>query len=223
MLRKCQLIFYYELTLLLRHSQEWLYPVGFFLIIIMLFPLAFTPDPAFLQKYVPGCIWIAALLANLLTVEHIFTADMEEGFIEQLQLSGTPMTLFILSKLSAQWLVTQLPFILLTPLIGLLFHLPLMIIIVLCISLLLGTPILILIGSLGTALTLGLRQQGVLLSLLLLPLVIPILIFGVSMVQQRQANLVITGPLLFLAGILCLALTLLPSAIAATIKINLNN
>src|SRR3990167_4178661 len=191
MLKKCQLIFYYELTLLLRRSQEWLYPVGFFLIIIMLFPLAFTPDPVFLQKYVPGCIWIAALLANLLTVEHIFTADMEEGFIEQLQLSGTPMTLFILSKLSAQWLVTQLPFILLTPLIGLLFHLPLMIIIVLCISLLLGTPILILIGSLGTALTLGLRQQGVLLSLLLLPLVIPILIFGVSMVQQRQANLVI--------------------------------
>lgn len=223
MLKTLRLIFYFEWILLLRRSQEWLYPLGFFIIIITLFPLAFTPDPAFLQKYVPGCVWIAALLASLLSVEHIFAADLEEAYLEQMLFSQIPLSLLLLTKLTAQWLVTQLPLILLTPLLGILFHLPFTTIWTLCIGLVLGTPILMLIGSLGTALTLGLRQQGILLGVLILPLVIPILIFGVSIVQQSQAGLSTNGPLAFLAGIFFLSVTLLPLAIGTTIKISMDN
>lgn len=223
MLTTLRSIFYFEWTLLLRRSQEWLYPLGFFAIVITLFPLAFTPDPVFLQKYVPGCIWIAALLASMLSVEHLFAADIEEAYLEQMVLSQLPLSLLLLTKLAAQWLTTQLPLILLTPIIGILFHLPFSTVWTLCLGLLLGTPVLMLTGCLGTVLTLGLRQQGVLLSLLMLPLVVPILIFGVSIVQQSQAGLSITGPLSFLAGIFFLSITLLPVTIAATIKISLDN
>lgn len=223
MLTTLRSIFYFEWTLLLRHSQEWLYPLGFFAIVITLFPLAFTPDPVFLQKYVPGCIWIAALLASMLSVEHLFAADIEEAYLEQMVLSQLPLSFLLLAKLAAQWLTTQLPLILLTPLIGILFHLPFSTVWTLCLGLLLGTPVLMLIGCLGTTLTLGLRQQGVLLSLLMLPLVVPILIFGVSIVQQSQSGLSIAGPLSFLAGIFFLSITLLPVTIAASIKISLDN
>ena len=171
MLKTAGWLFNIELVLLWRRSQEWLYPLGFFVIVITLFPLAFTPDPAFLQRYVPGGVWIAALLASLLSVETIFYADLEDGNLEQLLLSPLPLPLVMLIKLGALWVATQLPLILLTPLIGLLFHFTPQTIITLCISLLLGTPMLTLIGSLCVALTLGLRQQGTLLGLLILPLV----------------------------------------------------
>jgi heme exporter protein B len=223
MLKAVWFIFYMELVLLLRRSQEWLYPLSFFIIVISLFPLAFTPDPVFLQKYIPGCVWIAALLASLLSVENIFIAELEEGNVEQLLLTPIPLTLLMSAKLSAQWIVTQLPLILLTPLLGVMFHLPLSIIITLCLSLLLGTPILTLIGSLGVALTLGLRQQGVLLGLLILPLVTPVLIFGVSVVKQSQVGLTIAGPLAFLAGLCMFAITLLPWAVAATLRVSMDD
>lgn len=212
-----------ELLLLMRRSQEWLYPLGFFVIIVSLFPLAFTPDPDFLRQYVPGCIWIAALLASLLASENIFVSDIEEGHLEQLLLSQTPLTLLIAAKLYAQWLVTALPLLCLTPLLGILFHLPTATLIALCLGLLLGTPILTLIGCLMVALTLGLRQQGVLLGLLILPLVTPVLIFGVLMVQQAQAGLAILGPLAFLAGLCVLSLTLLPWTISSTLRISLDD
>lgn len=223
MLKALWFVFYVELLLRLRRSSEWLYPLGFFLIVISLFPFALTPDPLFLQKYVPGCIWIAALLASLLSVEHVFFADMEEGNLEQLLLSQIPLPFLMLAKLSAQWIVSELPLVLLTPLLGVLFHLSLSTILILMISLLLGTPILTLLGSLGVALTLGLRQQGVLLGLLLLPLITPVLIFGVNIVQQSQAGFSIVGPLAFLAGISVFAITLLPSAIAATLRVSLDD
>jgi len=223
MLRAAWFVFYAELLLVLRRSQEWLYPLGFFVIVISLFPLAFTPDPQFLQKYVPGCIWIAALLASLLSIEHVFFTDMEEGNLEQLLLSQVPLTLIMLAKLSAQWVVSELPLILLTPFLGMLFRLPIETILALCMSLLLGTPILTLIGSFGVALTLGLRQQGVLLGLLMLPLVTPVLIVGVSIAQQSAAQLPTLGPLAFLAGLSVFAITLLPWAIAATIRISMDD
>ncbi len=222
MLTALRSIFIFEWILLLRRSQEWIYPLGFFAIVITLFPFAFTPDPVFLQTYIPGCIWIAALLASLLSIEHVFAADLEDAYLEQMMFSPIPLPLLLLAKLTAQWLITQLPLILLTPVISLLFHLPFTTVWTLCAGLLLGTPVLILLGSFGTALTLGLRQQGVLLSLLILPLVIPILIFGVSIVQQAQANLPVSGPLAFLAGIFFLAVTVLPSAIAMTMRISLD-
>lgn len=222
MLKTIWFSFCIELVLLLRRSQEWLYPIGFFIIVISLFPLAFTPDPAFLQKYMPGCIWIAALLASLLSIQTIFYAELEEGSLEQLLLTDTSLTLLLTIKLSAQWLVTQLPLILLTPLLGLLFHLSAQTIFALTLSLVLGTPILTLMGSLIVALTLGLRQQGVLLGLLMLPLVTPVLIFGVNIVQQAQVHFSILGPLAFLSGLSVLVITVLPFVIGATLRVGLD-
>lgn len=223
MMKAAWFLFYTELVLLLRRSQEWLYSVGFFVIVISLFPLAFTPDPAFLQKYVPGCIWIAALLASLLAVENVFYTDLEDGNLEQLVLSQTPLTMIVIAKMCAQWIVTELPLILLTPILGVMFHLSASTIAALCASLLIGTPILTLIGSLGVALTLGLRQQGMLLGLLMLPLVTPVLIFGVNIVQQEQAGFSIAAPLAFLSGLSILAITALPYAIAATLRVGMDD
>jgi heme exporter protein B len=223
MLSAAKYFFLTEILLLWRRSQEWLYPLAFFLIIICLFPLAFTPDPIFLQKYIPGCIWIAALLASLLSIENIFYTDMEEGYLEQLLLSQLPLSFLVLIKLNVQWLVTQVPLILLTPLLGLMFHLSATTILTLCASLLLGTPILVLMGSLCVALTLGLRQQGVLLGLLVFPLVTPVLIFGVSLVQQSQAGLSILGPLTFLGGLMMFTITLLPVTIAAMLRAGMDD
>lgn len=212
-----------ELLLLFRRSQEWLYPLGFFVIVVCLFPLAFTPDPEFLQKYIPGCIWIAALLASLLSIENIFVSDLEDGNLEQMLLSPVSFTSLMFAKLIAQWLVTQLPLILLTPILGVMFHLSFSSIVTLVAALLLGTPILTLIGALGVALTLGLRQPGIFLGLLILPLATPVLIFGVSVVQQAQAGFAITGPLAFLSGLSVLAIVLLPATIAATVRISVDD
>lgn len=211
-----------ECLLLWRRSQTWLYPLCFFAIVISLFPLAFTPDPSFLQKYVPGCVWIAALLAGLLSVENIFFADLEDGYLEQLLLSDSPLTAVIFMKMSAQWVIVQLPLVVLTPILGLMFDLPLNAIAALCVSLLIGTPTLLMIGALAAALTIGLRQQGMLLGLLILPLVTPILIFGVNITQQAQAGFSITAPLAFLSGISLLAVILVPWGIAAALKISLD-
>jgi len=222
MLNAFRFMLYSELLLLWRRSQEWLYPVAFFVIIVSLFPLALSVDPTFLKKMLPGYLWIAALLASLLSIENSYATDVEDGNIEQLLLSQVPLSLFVLAKLCAQWIATELPLIILTPLLGLLFHLPANTILILCLSLLLGTPILTMVGSLGAALTLGLRQRGVLLGLLLLPLTIPVLIFGVSMVQQSQAGLSIVGPIVFLTGLLVLTLTVLPYPIAAALRVSLD-
>src|SRR3990167_576379 len=222
MLKAAWFVLYTELLLHLRRSQEWLYPVGFFVVIISLFPMAFSPDPAFLQRYIAGCIWLAALFASVLSIQPMFYVDLEEGHLEQLRFSQLPFTLIILMKLIAQWLVTELPLILLTPLLGLLFHLSSATILMLCTSLLIGTPILTLIGSLGVALTVGLRQQGVLLGLIMLPLVTPVLIFGITITQQAQAGFSVLGPLMFLAGIALLAISLLPYVISSTLAIGLD-
>lgn len=223
MLKALAYLFYLELLLHLRRPQEWLYPLTFFLITMSLFPLAFTPDAFFLQKYFPGCIWIAALLASLLSSEYIFLTDIEEGFLEQLILSGLPLPLLVLTKVYVQWLLTQLPLIILTPLLGLLFHVSFAAITILCITLFLGTPILTLIGSLGVALTLGLHQQGVLLSLIIFPLLTPVLIFGVNIVVQSEAGFTVLGPLAFLAGLTLLAIHLVPWAMAEALRISLDD
>lgn len=222
MLKTIKLFFYTELLLLCRRSQEWLYPVGFFVIVISLFPLAFTPDPVFLQKYVSGCIWIAALLASLLSVNHFFMTDLEDGSIEQYALSQTPLLFFVYAKLCAHWVATALPLILLTPLLGVIFNLSFTTITALCLSLMLGTPILTLIGGLCVSLTLGLRQQGVLIGLLILPLVTPVLIFGASIAQQTQAGLSAAGAFSFLAGLFVLTFTVVPWTIAATLRVALD-
>ncbi len=213
-------IFYTELLLLFRRSQQWLYPLCFFVIVICLFPFAFAPDPDFLQKYLPGCIWIAALLASLLSIQTIFLTEIEEGSLEQWLLSTTPLTFLLCAKLSAQWVMTTLPLLLLMPLLAYLLQLSGYVIVVLEISLLFGTIIFTLIGSLGVALTIGLRQQGTLLGVLMLPLVMPIFILGVTIAEYAQANLSIAAPLAFLAGVMMLMITILPVMIAAVLRVN---
>lgn len=220
MLRLIGYIFYTELLLLLRRSQEWLYPLVFFIITIFLFPLIFTPQTEILQKHLAGYIWLVALFASFLAIENVFHAEIEDGYLEQLKLNPTPLTFFIIPKLFAQWLIVELPLIFLTPLLAWFFHLSAKTIGILCVSLLLGTPILTLIGSLGVALTLGLRQQGILLGLLILPLISPVLIFSVTMIQQVEAGFSPLGPLAFLAGLTIFAITCLPSVIASALKIS---
>lgn len=216
-------VFYFELLLLWRRSQEWLYPIAFFLIVICMLPFAFSPDPAVLRQLIPGGIWLAALFASILSVETVFQADLEEGSLEQWALSPTPLAFLMLGKLTAHWISTALPLIILTPFIGWLFQLPPNAIATLCMSLFFGTPILLLLGSFGVALTLGLRQQGVMMSLLILPLSAPVLIFGVNMVLQAQAGFAVSGPLALLAGLYVIAIIALPVATAAALRVSLDD
>lgn len=223
MLKTLRTVFYFELLFLWRRSQEWLYPVAFFIIVISLFPFAISPDPLLLKSFVPGGVWIAAMFASILSIEAIFHADMEEGSLEQWLFSSVPLPFLTLAKLTAHWLTTALPLVILTPFIGWLFQLPSQSILILAASLLFGTPILILLGSLGVALTIGMRQQGVMMSLLILPLSAPVLIFGANMVLQSQAGFSAAGPLALLAGLSLFAVISIPFATAAALKIGLDD
>lgn len=223
MLNSLRYLFYTECLLLLRHSREWVYPLSFFVLTICLFPLAFSPDPAFLQRWLPGCVWIAALFASLQTLQQVFASDFEDSHLNQWLFTPIPLSMIVFTKIAAHWLVTILPLILITPILTCLFGLSLGVSCALALSLLLGTPIVTLIGSLAIALTFGLRQKGMLIGLLMLPLVTPVLIFGVAIVHQVQAGFSISGPLSFLTGCCLLAILCIPSAIAAAIRIGIDD
>lgn len=210
-----------EFKIVWRRAQQWLYPLAFFMMTCAMYPLIFTPDAAQLILLLPGGIWLNALLASILATQSMWEGDVEDDHLSQLCLSDLPLSVLLLLKLSVQWLLTQVPIILLTPLLGLIFHLPTVTVATLCLSLTIGTPLFTLIGCLISALTLSLGQPGALLGLLILPLCTPILIFGVNMVQQAQSGLAIVGPLAFLAGMSVLALTLLPLAIAGILRMHL--
>ena len=211
-----------DLLLAFRHRAELVNPLLFFIIVVSLFPLGITPDKSTLQTIAPGILWVAALLATLISLDGIFREDLEDGSLEQLVLNPRPLGLLLLVKVFAHWLVTSLPLILVAPLLALLLFLPTEIWGSLLLTLLLGTPILSLIGGIGVALTVGLRKGGVLLSLLVLPLYIPVLIFGANALQNASYGMPITGQLYILAAMLVLALTLAPLAMAAAIRITLN-
>jgi heme exporter protein B len=219
MLTTLRQFFYYEMLLLLRRKEEWLYPLAFFLIVITLLPFAFSPDPEILRTLIPGGIWIAALFACMLSMQTIFQAEKEEGSLQQWLFCQVPLAAMVTVKIAAQWFCTMLPLICLTPLIGYLLQLSAYEIYVLTLSLLLGTPVLTLLGSLGAALTSGFRQQGVMLCLLILPLAAPILIFGVNLVLQAAAGFSPAGPLALLAAILILSLLGIPLAAAEALRI----
>ena len=223
MLRVLGRLFWYDLLIFFRRSQEWLYPLGFFIIVLSLFPLAITPDPVLLQKLAPGIIWISALLASLLALESVLLSDIEEGYIEQLLLNSHPLSLLLMTKMTAHWLVAEMPLILIVPVMGWLFHLSSATIGMLMLTLLLGTPILSLIGMLGMTLTFGLRYQGALLGLLILPLMIPVLIFGVGTVQQYSAGFSALGNLAFLSALLLLAGCFMPWVIAVTLRMGMDD
>lgn len=208
-----------DLLLAYRHRSQLIQPLLFFIIVVTLFPLAISSDAALLQKIAPGIIWVAALLATLLGLEHLFHPDFIEGSLEQFILSPYPLSLWVLAKVIAHWLITGLPLIILTPLLGIMLHLPEQVVIVLMITLLLGTPTLSLLGAIATALTLGLRQGGVLLALIVLPLYIPVLIFAAGAVNNAMMSLPVQGEIALLGALLILSLTLAPLTTAAALKI----
>ncbi len=210
-----------DLLLFRRHPQDLLNPQLFFLLIAALFPLGVTPKPEILREIAPGTIWIAALLSAIFSLDTLFREDFRDGTLEQLCLSPYPLPLLVSVRILAHWLGSGLPLILTSPLLALLFGLPEREIFALLATLLLGTPLISAIGAIGSALTLGLRRSGVLLTLIVMPLYVPVLIFGAGAVSAAAHGLPIAAQLYFLAAMLVLALTLAPFAIAAAIRIAL--
>ena len=211
-----------ELQIAMRKQAEILNPLWFFLIVITLFPLVIGPDPELLSRIAPGVAWVAALLSALLSFERLFRDDYIDGSLEQLMLTSQPLVLTALAKVLAHWLLTGLPLILLSPIAALLLSLEIPIWWALVLTLLLGTPVLSCLGAIGVALTVGLRKGGVWLSLLVVPLFIPVLIFSASVLDAAGLSLPYNGQLAILGAILAGVMTLSPFAIAAALRISLD-
>ena len=211
-----------ELQMALRSGADVINPLWFFLIVITLFPLGIGPEPQTLAKIAPGVVWVAALLASLLALERLFRDDFLDGSLEQLLLLPTPLPLTVLGKIVAHWLLTGLPLLILSPLAALLLSLDFNSWLALALTLLLGTPTLSFLGAIGVALTVGLRRGGILLSLLVLPLTIPVLIFASSAMTAAGQGLPISGYLAVLGAILAISATLSPFATAAALRISIN-
>ncbi|MBW6390567.1 MULTISPECIES: heme exporter protein CcmB [Halomonadaceae] len=211
-----------DLLLLLRRRSEVLNPLVFFAIVITLFPIGISPDPALLAAIAPGLLWVAALLAALLSLDSLFRADYDDGSLEQLLLTPQPLAMLALAKVAVHWLLTGLPLALMAPVLGIMLALPAGSYLVLAVSLALGSASLSLIGAIGAALTVGLSRGGVLLSLLVLPLYIPVLIFGAGAVQAAIFGDSVLAHLAILGALLALALIFAPLAIAASLRISIN-
>jgi heme exporter protein B len=209
-----------DLLLALRNRGDVGTALLFFVIVTTLFPLGIGAEPALLRAIAPGAIWVAALLSSLLSLGRLFAADHADGTLEQILLGAAPLGAVVAAKTLAHWLVSGLPLVLIAPLIALQYDLPAPLYGVLVISLLLGTPVLSLIGAIGAALTLGLRGGGVLLSLLVLPLYVPVLIMGAGGVEMAAAGMGAQGHLLLLAAMLVGAAAFAPWAIAAALRIS---
>ncbi|WP_444998169.1 heme exporter protein CcmB [Aliikangiella sp. IMCC44359] len=211
-----------ELAVVIRSQSEFIYPLAFFIMVTTMFPLAVTPEPSQLAFIAPGVIWVAALLSLLLSLHAFYQMDYEDGSLEQLLLSGVPGPSIIAAKAIANWIVTGLPLVIIAPLIGVLLNLRAEANWIAMLALLLGTPSLCFIGAIGMSLTLGLRNGGVLLTLLVLPLFIPVLIFGASTVEAASMGRPFNGQLAILAAILILSTLLSPVAASAAMKISID-
>ena len=206
-----------------RRPGDVLNPLVFFAMVITLFPLAVGPEPQMLQRMASGVIWVAALLATLLSLDGLFRSDFEDGSLEQWVLSPHPLTLLVLVKVLHHWLMCGVLLVLLTPLLGMMLALPWSVIPVLCVTLLLGTAVLSLLGAIGAALTVGLKGGGsMLLALLILPLYIPVLILGTGTMDAALQGLPVQGYLLWMSCLVVLALSLSPLAIAAGLRIGVS-
>ncbi|MBP6395253.1 MAG: heme exporter protein CcmB [Giesbergeria sp.] len=210
-----------EVSLALRQKGEVLTPLVFFVVIASLFPLGVGPESALLLRMAPGVLWVSALLAAMLSLQRLFATDYADGSLEQMLLSPTPLPMLAAAKALSHFLLSGLPLVLMAPVLGLQFGLDGRALGILMLSLLLGTPTLSLIGGIGAALTLGVRGAGVLLSLLVLPLYIPVLIFGAGAVEADAAGLGAGGHLSLLAALLVLSLFFAPFATTAALKISL--
>lgn len=217
-----QALFLRDLKLAQRRQADTLGAAVFFVIVASLFPLGVGPEPALLQRMGPGVVWVAALLAAMLSMPRLFAEDAADGTLEQLLLSSTPLALLVLAKVAAHWLVSGALLVLVAPVLALQYGLPAEQIGMLALSLALGTPVLSLVGAIGAALTVGVRGAAVLLSLLVLPLVTPVLIFGAGAVEAVGAGLDAGGHLSLLGALLALALFGAPLAAAAALRISLD-
>lgn len=210
-----------DLRVAWRQKSDVLMSLVFFVIVASLFPLAIGPETALLQRIAPGILWVGALLAAVLSLQRMFAGDQADGTLEQMLLSPTPLYITVAAKTIAHWLVAGLPLVLMGPVLGLQFSLESQSLYLLLVSLLLGTPVLSLIGGVGAALTLGVRGGGVLLALLILPLYVPVLIFGAGAVEAHAAGLDPTAHLMMLGAMLVLSAFFAPWATTAALRISL--
>jgi heme exporter protein B len=211
-----------DIMLAMRRRTDVLTTLFFFIIVISLFPLGVGSEREQLRALGPGVVWVAALLASMLALERLFAADYEDGTLEQLLLTGQPLALLVLGKVVAHWLLTGLPLVFMAPLVAMQYHLDAAAIWVMMAALSVGTPVLSLIGAIGAALTLGLRGGGILLSLLILPLYVPVLVYGAGAVTVSAIEIADTQPYFYLLGAFLLgAILLAPLAAAAALRISL--
>jgi heme exporter protein B len=211
-----------DLILALRRRSEIANPLLFFILVITLFPLGIGAQPHLLQAIAPGIIWVSALLAAMLSLDSLFRSDFDDGSLEQILLSAHPSSLLVLAKIIAHWLVTGLPLLFVAPLLAVLLGMPTHSIGILLLTLLLGTPVLSLIGAIGVALTVGLRRGGMILSLLVLPLYVPVLIFASNAVEMAGSGLPVNAQINILISIFVIALVLAPWPTSAALKMSIN-
>lgn len=209
-----------DLTAALRHGSEWANPLVFFIMVCALFPLGIGPDPRVLASLAPGILWVVALLASLLAIDSLFRSDFDDATLEQMLLSPLPLYPQLIAKTAAHWLLSGLPLSIMSPLLGLLLQLPGSAMLAMFLSLLLGSASLSFIGAIGAALTVGVGKGGLLISLVVLPLYIPVLIFGSSAVQAAAQGMAFLPQLAVLAAFFLLALALSPLAIAGALRIS---
>lgn len=221
MLAAARCVVYRDLLLALRRRGDVAVALLFFVIVASLFPLGIGAEPNLLRSIAPGVIWVAALLSSMLSLGRLFAADYDDGTLEQMLLGAAPLGVVAAAKAFAHWLVAGLPLVAIAPVIALQYDLDAGLWGILALSLLVGTPVLSLLGAVGAALTLGLRGGGVLLSLLVLPLYVPVLIMGAGAVEMAAAGLGGGGQLLVLGAMLVLAAAFAPWAIAAALRISL--
>lgn len=210
-----------EVSLAMKQKSDVLTPLFFFVVVASLFPLGIGPEAALLLRMAPGVLWVSALLAAMLSLQRLFATDYADGSLEQMVLSPTPLGLLVAAKALSHFLLSGLPLVLMAPVMGIQYGLDGRALGVLMLSLLLGTPTLSLVGSIGAALTLGVRGAGVLVSLLILPLYIPVLIFGAGAVEADAAGLGAGGHLSILAALLALSAFFAPLATTAALRISL--
>ncbi|MBN8771646.1 MAG: heme exporter protein CcmB [Thiobacillus sp.] len=210
-----------DVLLAMRRRADVATTLFFFVIVASLFPLGVGPEPKLLRAMAPGILWVAALLASMLSLGRLFDADYADGSLEQLMLAPEPLALVVIGKVMAHWLISGLPLVLIAPVIALQFDLPTGSLGTLFLALLLGTPLLSLIGAIGAALTVGVRGGGVLVSLLVLPLYVPVLVFGAGAVDASTTGMDASGHLSILGALLLLGMVLAPWATAAALRISL--
>jgi heme exporter protein B len=210
-----------DLLLAMRRQSDVLTILFFFIIVVSLFPLSVGPEMNMLRTMAPGVVWVAALLASMLSLGRMFSNDYLDGTLEQMLLSPQSLSLLVLGKALAHWLVTGVPLVLMAPVLGIQYDLPADALFVLAAALLLGTPVLSLIGAIGAALTLGLRGGGVLVSLLVLPLYIPVLIFGAGAVEANMSGVEFDAHLSLIGAFLLVSLVFAPWAAASSLRVSL--